>query len=200
MSSLDGMMKLQLNLKFASKQFARDSKKCEKEEKAEKSKAKKAIEKGNTEGARIYAQNAIRKKNEALNFLRLSSRLDAVQSRVDNAIKMRNVTKTMGGVVKGMDKALASMKYDEIARVMDKFEQQFEDLDVIVDYTESAMGQSSALTTPATEVDNLLSEIADEHNLDFDAQLPGMEGKKVDPLQEASDLSARLAKLKEVKE
>ena len=174
---MDGMMKLQFNLKFASKQFARDSKKCEKEEKAEKGKARKAIEKGNTEGARIYAQNAIRKKNEALNFLRLSSRLDAVQSRVDNAIKMRNVTRTMGGVVKGMDKALASMKYDEIARVMDKFEQQFEDLDVIVDYTEGAMGQSSALTTPATEVDGLLSEIADEHNLEFDAALPGMAGK-----------------------
>ena len=36
------------NLKFASKQLLRDSKRCEKEEKAEKAKLKKAIEKGNT--------------------------------------------------------------------------------------------------------------------------------------------------------
>ena len=40
-----------------------------------------AIEQKNYDGARIYAENAIRKKNEALNYLRLSSRIDAVQSR-----------------------------------------------------------------------------------------------------------------------
>lgn len=44
---------------------------------------KKAIEKGNMEGAKIYAQNAIRKKNEALNYLRLASRLDAEVSRLE---------------------------------------------------------------------------------------------------------------------
>ena len=43
------------------------------------------------EGARIYASNAIRKKNEALNLLRLSSRIDAVASRVQTAVTMRKV-------------------------------------------------------------------------------------------------------------
>ena len=47
------------------------AKKCEKEEKSEKGKVKKAIEKGNIEGARIYAQNAIRKKTEQLNYLKV---------------------------------------------------------------------------------------------------------------------------------
>ena len=37
-----------------------------------------AIEKGNAEGARIYAQNAIREKNSGLNYLRMSARIDAV--------------------------------------------------------------------------------------------------------------------------
>ena len=32
---------------------------------------KRAIEKGNLEGARIYAQNAIRKKTEQLNYLKV---------------------------------------------------------------------------------------------------------------------------------
>lgn len=75
------------NLRFTSKQLVKTSKKCEKEEKEEKAKVgvsqperassrecalrarsrqvKRAIEKGNIDGARIYAQNAIRKKNEA---------------------------------------------------------------------------------------------------------------------------------------
>ncbi len=101
----------------------RSSIKCEKDEKAERLKVKKAIEKGNLEGAKIYAQvtrepacgraggreparrpaspsplnahppphpqtiqNAIRKKNEALNYLKLASRLDAVVSRLDTQV------------------------------------------------------------------------------------------------------------------
>ena len=52
------------NLKFSAKSLVRESKKCEKAEKEEKAKVKKAIQKGNTEGARIYAENAIRNKNQ----------------------------------------------------------------------------------------------------------------------------------------
>ena len=58
------------NLKFTAKQLVRASKKCEKEEKEERNKVKRAIEKGNIDGARLYAQNAIRKKNETLNYLK----------------------------------------------------------------------------------------------------------------------------------
>lgn len=50
-----------------------------------------AIQQGNLEGAKIYAETAIRKKNEALNLLRLGSRIDAVASRVQTAVTMRKV-------------------------------------------------------------------------------------------------------------
>ena len=63
------------------------------DEKSEKLKVKKAIEKGNQEGAKIYAQNAIRKKTEALNYMKLASRLDAVVSRLDTQAKMQMVGK-----------------------------------------------------------------------------------------------------------
>ena len=51
------MEKHLFNLKFAAKQLNRDSKKAEKEEKAERAKLKKAMEKGNMEVARIHAEN-----------------------------------------------------------------------------------------------------------------------------------------------
>ena len=47
-------------MKFAAKQLLRDSKKCEKEEKAERAKLKKAMEKGNMEVARIHAENGMK--------------------------------------------------------------------------------------------------------------------------------------------
>ena len=61
------------NLKFSAKSLVRESKKCEKAEKEEKTKLKKAIEKGNTEGARIYAENAIRNKSQVRSFFYLLS-------------------------------------------------------------------------------------------------------------------------------
>ncbi len=41
------------------------------------------------EGAKIYAQNAIRKKNESLNYLKLGSRLDAVVARLNTQANMQ---------------------------------------------------------------------------------------------------------------
>merc|ERR1712212_795130 len=103
-------------LKFCSKQLARLSKKAEKEQKTQESKVKKALEQGNVEGARIYAENAVRKKNESLNYLRMSGKVDAVASRVQSAVTMKGVAKNMGSVVKSLDKAINSMELQKIPR------------------------------------------------------------------------------------
>ena len=81
-------------LKFCSKQLARLSKKAEKEQKQQEAQVKKALEKGNPDVARVYAENAIRKKNESLNYLRMSSKVDAVSSRVQTAVTMKGVRLT----------------------------------------------------------------------------------------------------------
>jgi charged multivesicular body protein 1 len=67
------------------------SKKAEKEQAVQQGKIKKALQQGNVEGAKIYAENAIRKKNEALNFLRMASKVDAVRSKVQTAVTMKEV-------------------------------------------------------------------------------------------------------------
>lgn len=69
----------------------RAAKKCEKDEKQQKAKVKKALEQGNVEGARIYAENAIRKKNEGLNYLRMAARIDAISNRVQTAMMTKQV-------------------------------------------------------------------------------------------------------------
>lgn len=58
----------------------------------EKTKAKKAIQKGNVDVARIHAENAIRQKSQSVNYLRMSARVDAVASRVQSALTTRNVS------------------------------------------------------------------------------------------------------------
>jgi charged multivesicular body protein 1 len=56
--------------------------------------------------------------------------VDAVSSRVKTAVMMKDLSKNMGSVVKALDKAINSMELQKIATVMDKFESQFEELDV----------------------------------------------------------------------
>lgn len=51
-----------------------------------------ALQQKNVECARVYAENAIRKKNEGLNFLRMASRVDAVASKVQTAVTMKGVS------------------------------------------------------------------------------------------------------------
>jgi charged multivesicular body protein 1 len=110
----DKLLEQVFNLKFMAKQLNRSAIKCEKDEKSERLKVKKAIEKGNTEGAKIYAQNAIRKKHEQLNYLKLASRLDAVVSRLDTQAKMSMVNRNMMAITKNLEKALAANNLEKV--------------------------------------------------------------------------------------
>ncbi|KAJ7360525.1 Charged multivesicular body protein 1A [Desmophyllum pertusum] len=191
-------------LKFTTKQLERFSKKCEKEEKAQQAKVKKALQQKNIEGAKIYAENAIRKKNEGLNFLRLASRVDAVSSKVQSAMMMKQVTKSMDGVVKGLDKAMQSMDLEKISATMQKFEGLFEDMDVSTQVLESAMGEATTLSTPQDQVEALIQQVAEENGLEvmreLEAVQPGTSSLRSQEAQrsqgEEDQLSKRLASLR----
>ncbi|CAG9560748.1 unnamed protein product [Danaus chrysippus] len=200
--SSSAMEKHLFNLKFAVKELERNSKKCEKEEKLEKDKAKKAIQKGNMEVARIHAENAIRQKNQAINYLRMSARVDAVSSRVQTALTTRKVTNSMAGVVKAMDAAMKSMNLEKISTLMDKFESQFEDLDVQSSYMENAMSQTTTTTVPQGDVEKLLQQVADEAGLELNMELPsGVPSTSIGTAtvvsQEQDELTQRLARLRQ---
>jgi len=189
-------------LKFSAKQLEKLSKKAEKDQKKEETQIKKALEKGDQERARIYAENAIRKKNESLNYLRMSSKIDATASRVQSAVTMKGVAKNMEGVVKALDKAINSMELTKISEVMDKFESQFEDLDVHTSVMENAMGQATTTNTPASQVDDLIKQVAEESGLEVSAQMVSAPSSTIGETVKASTtvddpLSRRLAALRD---
>ncbi|CBZ29995.1 putative vesicular protein trafficking mediator [Leishmania mexicana MHOM/GT/2001/U1103] len=171
MGKEDKMYDILFNMKFASKQMTKSATASEKAAEREKLNIKKALEKGNPEAARIYAENAIRKRNEGLNYLRLASRLDAAASRIQTAMQMKMVTKTMSTTVKGMDKILTSMNPMKIAEVMDAFEQQVGEMDVNLGTMDAAFESSSAGTVPVAQVDSLMEQLAAENNIDLSTKL-----------------------------
>lgn len=46
---------------------------------------------------------------------------------------------------------------------MDKFESQFEDLDVQTSYMENSMGQTTAVSTPQDQIDELIMQVKKEN-------------------------------------
>nr|KAF6409365.1 charged multivesicular body protein 1A [Rousettus aegyptiacus] len=146
-------------LKFTAKQLEKLAKKAEKDSKAEQAKVKKALQQKSVECARVYAENAIRKKNEGVNWLRMASRVDAVASKVQTA------------VTKALDRALSSMDLQKVSAVMDRFEQQVQNLDVHTSVMEDSMSSATTLTTPQEQVDSLIVQIAEENGLEVLDQL-----------------------------
>lgn len=78
--------------------------------------------------------------------------------------------------------------------VMDKFEQQFEDLDVQTEYMENSMGQTTATMTPGDQVEELMQQVADENGLELQQNMPQAAKTKV--TVEKDELGDRLAKLR----
>lgn len=188
------------NLKFAAKELERSAKKCEKDSVNEKQKLKRAIEQGNMEGAKIYAENSIRNKNQALAFRRMSSRVDAVSQRVQTALTTKKVTHSMAGVVKSMEAAMKSMNLEQISNLMDRFEQQFESLDVQSNVMSDAMQSTTTMTTPQNEVDSLMQQVADEAGIELNQNLPQAQQSTIGvstASQDQDELTQRLAKLRQ---
>merc|ERR1712025_1124968 len=77
----------------------------------------------------------------------------------------------MGKIVGSMDSCMKSMDVEKISAVMDKFEQQFEDLDLTSQYMESAIDSTTAATMPESQVENLMAQIADENGLEFQSEI-----------------------------
>ena len=92
-SPSDQMFDMIFEFKMISKEFKKSSLTAAKEEKESIMRVKNAKEKNLPEAARIHAADAIRKKNETKQYLMLSSKIEAVQSRLQHAFKTQKVSK-----------------------------------------------------------------------------------------------------------
>ena len=144
------------NLRFQSKQLERRYEKYEKQSRKKKKKVKEYLQKGNREMAREYAQQAITQHQSGMTFLKLASKLDAVRSRMESAKASKQMVPMMAKTVASMDTALQQMDVVKITSTMDKFEEQFGELDVRTGYMNQAMGSATAAMTPEDEIDSLM--------------------------------------------
>ncbi|KAI3463281.1 hypothetical protein Pfo_019944 [Paulownia fortunei] len=201
MGNTEKLLQQVVELTVTSRSLQRQARKCVKEEKSEKLNVKKAIQKGNMDGARIYAEISIRKRNEQMSYLRLSSQLDAVIARLKTQAKMAAISKSTGSIVKSLESSLARGNLQKMSETMDQFGQQFVNMEVQAEFMESSMAGSTSLSTPEGEVNTLMQQVADEYGLEVSVGLPQPAAHAVSVKNSKKigedDLSRRLAKSRE---
>ncbi len=146
----------------------------------------------------IYAENAKRLEKQAVTFLKLSSRIEAVAERVQSAIRMHRLSRTMQSVVQGLSEALAIMDVEKVANIMEVFEKQSEDFEVQSVQMGQAVDRTSETSTPRAEVDELIQEVAEQHGLEISERM-GVVPRQVSttPAAIPDEFARRLSSLRE---
>nr|CAD7199476.1 unnamed protein product [Timema douglasi] len=173
--------------------MSRNARRSQKQEKIEKEQCKKHIRKGNLAVAKIHAENSIRQRNQALNFMTMSARVESIAAKVQDAQTMSRVTNSLRKVSEAMDKTLKSMNLEKISKLVDAFENNLEELDVRESCVKDMMSEATTTAVPILDVEALLNEVAEEAGLDLMVSLPVEYGS----VEEQDDLAKRLAKLRE---
>lgn len=114
----------------------------------------------------MYTEESIRLRNQALSFLKISMRIDAVAGRVQSQIAISSLQKNLGVVTKEMERAMQSMNPATISLMMDRFEKQFENLDVTTAQMDEAIGGVTASSIPAEEVRRQMDILKAQQGLD----------------------------------
>lgn len=103
------LMDMCIEMRMASKQLTREANRAQAKEKQSKKKVADLIAKGKKEIAQIHAETAIREHKQAINLTRLAAQMDAVESQIRNADRLKNVTATMERCLPGLKNALGQM-------------------------------------------------------------------------------------------
>mmetsp|Transcript_31834 Transcript_31834/g.31116 ORF Transcript_31834/g.31116 Transcript_31834/m.31116 type:complete len:110 (-) Transcript_31834:183-512(-) len=108
------------------------------------------------ENAKIYAENVIRNRKEALNLKRFSVKMGALSAKIESAYRTQQMSETISNCVPMLQNCLAKMDAMGINQSMGAFEQVFEDLDVKTEEMNGALDSVYSTTIDQQEVTGLL--------------------------------------------
>lgn len=107
----------------------------------------------------------------------------------------------MSGVVKAMESAMRTMNLEQVQSLMDRFERDFENLDVQSATMEGSMNATTTLNAPQHQVDALIQEAADQAGIEVGMEMPTPAataiGTHSTSVAENDELTKRLAALRQ---
>eukprot|EP00948_MAST-09A_sp_MAST-9A-sp1_P003177 g3177.t1 len=154
------------DLKLNAKKCERQANMYLKKEALQKKKVAEMVKAGDSASARIYAELAISCKKQYLQMLKMSSKMEAIASRVKSADRNREMQPLMKKTCQQLNRAMTKLNLEKLGQEVSAFEQAFGELDVRDELMNRTVGGAVGNLTPLDEVDALLQKVGDEHNLD----------------------------------
>lgn len=162
------------NLKFTQKQLSKQANKSLKESGTNEKKLSKLLNEGtsddNEELIKILASNVIRKKNEYLNLIKLSNKLDIIISKLNTSMIMQQVNGQFMQITHNLDVALRNMNLENITMVMDKFDEQVKEIDLNTETLTSVTNNSNVDPLKFEDndkVNELINKVKDNNSLKY---------------------------------
>lgn len=194
------------NLKFTQKQLVKQANKSLKESGANEKKLSKQINEGNNDDndelIKILASNVIRKKNEYLNLIKLTNKLDIIISKLNTSMIMQQVNGQFMQITRNLDVALQNMNLENITMVMDKFDEQVKEIDLntetLTSVTENGNVDSLKFADD-DKVNELINKVKDSNSLSYpkiknvEEELPATEKSSEKNLEFDNEVEDKLA-------
>jgi len=146
-------------MRMASKRFARESKKAEKEKEKNLQKATTALKKGDEESARLFATSAQTNINDAKKFLRMSSRLESIAQQIKGNHRVAEIVQV---VAKNVNPILIqqadSVDIKDMMKGFQVFQENFDKLTVNANVISDGFDRMPA-DSVQTQADDLFNQM-----------------------------------------
>ncbi len=194
------MNQVLFKLKMAAKRFEKQSKKALKEKNKNMGKAKKCLLRGDEDGAKLYAMNAQNNEAESKKYLNLSSKLDAMTSKMKSNHNSADImTHIANEVTPKLVEESESMDIKTLVNNFDQFQNAFDKMTVNANIVGQNFNQMTSEGNTIQNADNLLNQLKNEVQFDMNGeqtmpqelQTNKKKEEEVDPVQDY------LAKLKQ---
>ncbi len=161
-----------LNLKVVSRRLARSQRKLENQEKKNERKIRAAIQKGDTESARMYANETVRNRKASRGYQSLVNKIDGLVFKLERAEAVQSIVGEMKGLAASLANINNQLNLPEIDNLVGNMQETLESIDDTSELIEDSMDEMFESDIDEGEVDSLLTEYGVEVGISMDAGLP----------------------------
>tara|TARA_B100000963_G_scaffold359148_1_gene385602 strand:- start:33 stop:653 length:621 start_codon:yes stop_codon:yes gene_type:complete len=155
------------NLKFTKKGIHRDIKKCETQIKIEMDNVKNDIKNNDIIAAQIHSENTIRQKTQRINYMKFSSKIDAIVCKLELAVQNGKLTDNIINITTGLESINNDFSYKNIVNILGKYDSNFENFDIMEGIMEDTINDSTSNQIPSEEVSELMKYVSSIHSLEI---------------------------------
>ncbi|MHA1114912.1 MAG: SNF7 family protein [Candidatus Heimdallarchaeum aukensis] len=173
-----------VNLKLTIRRLERAQRKLERDESRIQLKMRTAIQRGDLEGARLYATDIVRSRKWVLGYQRLVSRINGLIFKLERADSAANLAAEMHSIAGALRQANAQLNVPDLDHVIQDMERSIDGIEDSTETIEDGIDDLLIADTDPAEVDRLIDQTATEMGVSVGGELPSVSAVATDDLEE----------------